>query len=163
MTPKQKIAAWLGAAGLAVATTVIVQSEGFVTSAYRDPIGIWTACVGETAHVVTPGDIKPGAKFTQEQCRERLYISMAEHAEPVIRCTAPTVLTTGAKVAFLSFSFNVGGSKFCASTLAKKARNGDLRGACAELSRWTIAGGRELPGLVTRRAEERKICEGGLT
>jgi lysozyme len=159
MSPKQKLAAWLGAAGLVAATTVVVNSEGLVTSAYRDPIGIWTACVGETAYVVKVGDIKPGARFTPEQCRERLYISMADHAEPVVRCTIPAVLTTGQKVAFLSFAYNVGGAKFCASTLARKARAGDIAGSCAELSRWTQAGGRELKGLVTRRAEERRICE----
>lgn len=162
MTPKQKLAAWLGATGLAVSTAFIANSEGLLLTAYKDPIGIWTACVGETSHVVKPGDIKPGSKFTKEQCTERLYLSMVDHAEPVIRCTKPANLTPGQKVAFLSFAFNVGGEKFCASTLAKKARAEDLAGACAELSRWTMAGGRELPGLVTRRAGERRICEGGV-
>lgn len=160
MSPKQKLAAWLGAGALATATTAITLYEGNILHAYKDPVGIWTACVGETSHVVTPGDIKPGARYTPEQCRERLYISMAQHAEPVMRCTAPALLTTGQKVAYLSFAFNVGGSAFCGSTLAKKARAGDVAGSCAELSRWTISAGRELPGLVKRRAAERAICEG---
>lgn len=162
MTPKQKLLTWLGGAALATSVGVVTLYEGEVLTTYRDPIGIYTACVGETAYVVKPGDIKPGTTFTREQCRERLYLSLAEHAEPVIRCTAPAVLTDGQKVAFLSFSFNVGGAKFCASSLARKARAGDAHGSCAELSRWTLAGGRELPGLVKRRAAERRICEGGL-
>jgi hypothetical protein len=39
-----------------------------------------------------------------------------------------------------------------------------MDGACAELSRWTYAGGKQLPGLVRRRAAERQLCEGlGMT
>ena len=51
----------------------------------------------------------------------------------------------------MSFAFNIGEKKFCQSTLVKKANRGDMVGACAELSRWTQAGGKELPGLVARR------------
>ncbi len=160
MTPKQKLTAWLGGVAAVIAATGLISThEGMVLSSYRDPIGIWTACTGETAFVVTPGDIKPGAKFTRQQCTDRLVESMAEHAEPVIRCTSPASLTQGQKIAFLSFAFNVGGGQFCSSTLARKAKAGDVLGSCAELSRWTIAGGRQLPGLVKRRAEERAICE----
>ena len=72
-------------------------------------------------------------------------------------------MTDGQKAAFLSFAFNVGAQKFCGSTLVKKANQGDMPGACAELSRWTYAGGRELPGLVKRRAAERALCERGLS
>jgi lysozyme len=35
-------------------------------------------------------------------------------------------------------------------------------GACNELPRWTLAGGKELPGLVKRRAAERDLCLQGL-
>jgi lysozyme len=69
-------------------------------------------------------------------------------------------LTDGQKAAFLSFAFNVGNGNFCGSTLVRKANAGDMRGACAELSRWVYAGGKELPGLVRRRAAERAMCEG---
>ena len=46
-----------------------------------------------------------------------------------------------------------------AGALARKTNAGDLAGACAELSRWTYAGGRQLPGLIKRRAAEREMCE----
>ncbi len=71
-------------------------------------------------------------------------------------------LTDGQRAAFLSFAFNVGEGVLCKSTLVRKANAGDLQGACAELSRWTYAGGKQLPGLVQRRAVERQMCEGGL-
>ncbi|WP_405045477.1 glycoside hydrolase family protein [Pseudomonas aeruginosa] len=48
------------------------------------------------------------------------------------------------------------------STLLRKLNAGDVRGACAELSRWVYAGGKKLGGLVRRRAAERELCEIGL-
>ena len=36
----------------------------------------------------------------------------------------------------------------------------DYPGACAELLKWTKAGGRELPGLVKRREAEYRMCMG---
>ncbi|HHG5564729.1 TPA: glycoside hydrolase family protein [Pseudomonas aeruginosa] len=44
----------------------------------------------------------------------------------------------------------------------RKLNAGDVRGACAELSRWVYAGGKKLGGLVRRRAAERELCEIGL-
>ena len=70
-----------------------------------------------------------------------------------------TPLTDGQKAAFLSFAFNVGNGAFCSSTLVRKANTGDMPGACSELSKWVYAGGKQLPGLVKRRAAERAMCE----
>ena len=169
-TSKQKLAAWLGGAALlASATAFIVHGEGQVNKVYKDPIGVLTACVGETAYVVVPGDIKLGNTFTDGQCEAALYRSMWTHAEPVIRCTAPAVLTSGQKVAYLDFAFNVGGTNFCSSTMARKARAGDVAGSCAEFYKWRFAGGidcssaqgkRTCGGVWTRRSAEDKMCRG---
>ena len=73
------------------------------------------------------------------------------------------LLAASGVAAFLSFAFNVGNGAFCGSTLTRKANAGDMPGACAELSRWTYAGGKQMPGLVIRRAAERQLCERGLS
>ncbi|MBE5528800.1 glycoside hydrolase family 24, partial [Laribacter hongkongensis] len=62
--------------------------------------------------------------------------------------------------AFVSLAYNIGSGAFCGSTLVRKLNAGDYAGACAEIDRWTYAGGKRLPGLVKRRAEERARCEG---
>lgn len=56
--------------------------------------------------------------------------------------------------------FNVGEGEgaYCKSTLVHKANTGDMLGACAELSRLAYAGGKQLPGLVQRRAAELRMC-----
>ena len=62
--------------------------------------------------------------------------------------------------AFVSLAYNIGSGAFCGSTLVRKLNAGDYAGACAEIDRWVYAGGKRLPGLVKRRAEERARCEG---
>lgn len=169
MNAKAKLIAWLGAAVVAGAAGFISTEESTVLAAYKDPLGIWTACTGETAYVVTPGDIKAGAKYTKEQCTERLYDSMWKHAEPVIRCTAPAQLTTGQKVAFLDLAYNMGGTNFCSLTfLLAKVKAGDVPGSCAAISRYVMANRGKVDcrirsnncyGVVLRREKERAICE----
>ena len=90
-----------------------------------------------------------------------LYVDLLKHAQALECVKRP--MNDGQKAAFLSFAFNVGNGAFCSSTLVRKANAGDMPGACAELSRWTYAGGKQLQGLVNRRAAERKLCEQGLT
>ena len=66
------------------------------------------------------------------------------------------------RAALASFVYNVGAGNFARSTLLRKLNQGDLRGACHELSRWVYAGGKRLNGLVSRRATEKEICLAGL-
>ena len=89
-----------------------------------------------------------------------LYVDLLKHAQALECVKRP--MSDGQKAAFLSFSFNVGNGAFCSSTLVRKANAGDMPGACAELSRWTYAGGKQLLSLIKRRAAERKLCEEGM-
>lgn len=151
----KKIASVIGAGAAALVVPLVMKSEGLVTRTYKDPVGIVTSCFGHTGP-----ELKMGQQFTPDQCREVLEDDLVKHAAALDCVKRP--LTDGQKAAFLSFAYNVGGAKFCASTIVKKANAGDMRGACAELSRWTLAGGKELPGLVKRRAVERATCEKGI-
>ena len=54
----------------------------------------------------------------------------------------------------VSFAYNTGMGAYQKSTMRKKIDAEDYAGAQAEFSRWTKAGGRELPGLVKRRQAE---------
>ena len=156
MTPRQKLAARIGAGAVALVVPVVMLYEGTVLRTYKDPVSILTACTGHTGP-----ELRMGQTFTKEQCETMLYGDLLKHADALDCIKTP--LSDNQKAAFLSFAFNVGNSAFCKSTLARKANAGDLMGACAELSRWVMAGGRELPGLVKRRAAERQLCEKGLT
>lgn len=150
----KKLATIIGAGAAALVVPLVMKSEGLVTRTYKDPVGILTSCFGHTGP-----ELKMGQQFTPEQCRQMLEEDLVKHAAALECVKRP--MTDGQKAAFLSFSYNVGVKKFCSSTLVKKANAGDMAGACAELSRWTMAGGKELPGLVKRRSEEVRVCVSG--
>lgn len=153
MNAKAKLTAKIGAVAVALAIPLVVHFEGYVPWVHRDPIGRLAACYGHDDQTMTPGK-----RFTAAECQAMLEEDLLKHAEAIDCIKRP--LTDGQKAAFLSFAFNVGNNAFCGSTLVRKANAGDMAGACAELSRWTLAGSKELPGLVRRRAAERAVCEG---
>jgi len=152
MSSKTKLIAAIGAAAVAMAVPLVKVSEGLVLQVKPDPIGRMAVCYGHDDQTMTWG-----TRYTLAQCEAMLYDDLLKHSKALECITQP--LTDGQKAAFVSFAFNVGNGAFCKSTLVRKANAGDLRGACAELSRWTYAGGKQLPGLVQRRKAERKLCE----
>ena len=149
---KAKLVSVVGAGCAAVLLSCVPQFEGMVLRGYTDPIGIVTACAGHTATAVL------GKPYTKAECEKLLVDDLVKHAEGVKRCIERP-LPVHQLAAAVSFAFNVGVPRFCGSTFAKKLRANDPM-ACAEISRWTFAGGRELPGLVKRRAVERDMCDG---
>ena len=155
MNWKEKLIATIGGAAMVLAVPLVQKYEGTLLRSYRDPVGIVTACTGHTGP-----ELKIGQTYTRQQCEDMLYKDLAKHADALACVSQP--LTDGQRAAFVSFAFNVGEGAFCGSTLVRKANAGDIDGACAELSRWTYAGGKQLPGLVKRRAAERQLCEAGL-
>jgi len=140
---------------IALTLTFVPPHEGTILKGYKDPIGVVTACTGHTKTAIL------GKRYTPAQCEALLRQDVLEHADAIAPCIKRK-LPVETHAAFLSFAFNVGPKAFCASTLAAKMNAGDLAGACAQLSRWTLAGGVKWPGLVRRRADERKLCEKGL-
>lgn len=151
----KRIAGYTLAATLSIATAVVSTFEGLRTDAYLDPIGIPTICYGHTATA------RLGERRTPEQCKAQLSKDLLIAIEDVER-RVKVPMTVERRAALVSFAYNVGGTKFGSSTLLKKLNASDPAGACAELSRWVYAGGVKLDGLVSRRAEERALCEVGL-
>jgi lysozyme len=67
------------------------------------------------------------------------------------------------------WAFNVGTGAACKSTLIRKVKAGDIRGACMELSKWVYVKGRVIKGLAVRRIKgdevnlsERALCLRGI-
>lgn len=126
--------------------------------AYPDPGtggAPWTIGWGSTGR-----DIVPGTVWTQEQADARLASEVAEKAAGVERLvTVP--LTDNELAALISFSYNVGVSALAGSTLLRLLNAGAPKESVAEqFGRWTKAAGKELPGLVKRRAAEKALFLG---
>lgn len=151
----KRLAAAVFAATMGISAVVATNSEGTKTKAYLDAVGKPTICIGHTATA------KLGQTKTLAECEKLLNADLLiAIADVESRVKVP--LTVERRAALVDFVFNVGGTKFGGSTLLKKLNAGDTRGACAELSKWVYAGGVKLNGLVSRRAEERQLCEVGL-
>jgi lysozyme len=148
------VTAVLAAASLAAA--FIADHEGWINTGYKDPIGIVTRCAGHVQGAVL------GQVYSDDECAVDLANDVVGKGLAIAPCIKVPI-SVETRAAFISFAFNVGAPAFCRSTLVRKLNAGDAKGACAELSRWVNAGGRPLPGLVKRRADERALCEKGLT
>lgn len=135
----------------AMATGLISYWEGRELRAYQDIVGVWTICDGETKGV------KPGDVATPAECDSMLATNLRTYEAGLDRCLTADV-PGGAKVAFLSWTYNVGVGAACGSTLVRKANAGDIRGACNELPKWNRAGGKVVNGLTRRRAAEQAMC-----
>lgn len=154
MQANKRLIATVGAGAAALLLAHVPAFEGVVLRGYRDPIGIVTACAGHTSTAVL------GRPYSPAECERLLNDDLVEHAQGVLDCTPELKGQTGPLAAATSFAFNVGVRRYCSSTMARKFRAGDVPGGCAELLKWTYAGGKQLPGLVKRRESEFAICMG---
>ncbi|MCR5876983.1 lysozyme [Phenylobacterium sp. J367] len=153
--PAAKVAAILAAAAIAV--PVIAHFEGYEPVGYRDPApgAFETICYGHMERGVL------GKRYSPEKCAELLAEDAVKHGIDIAACL-PEKLPNKTRAAFTATAYNIGVGGFCGSSMARKARAGDLRGACDALMLWTKAGGKELRGLVRRRAAERELCLQGV-
>lgn len=136
----------------AKAIELIKRFESCALKAYKCPAGVRTIGYGNTAHARTRSEC------SKEEA-ERWLKEDIELCEIIISGAVRASLNQNQFDALVSLVFNIGGGNFGKSTLLKKLKAGDSAGAAAEFGRWIYAGGKVLPGLVKRRAEERKLFE----
>lgn len=155
---RNSVLASIGGGAIAIASVLITGPtgndglEGVRHQAYKDVVGVWTVCYGHAGK-----DIMLGKTYTEAECRSLLnkdLATVARQINPYIKADIPET-TRGA---LYSFVYNVGAGNFKTSTLLRLINQGDTKGACDQLRRWTYAGGVEWKGLVTRREIEREIC-----
>lgn len=137
-----------------MAVSIVGYFEGRELIGYVDPVGIPTICYGHTATA------KVGQTKTAAECEQLLQQDLGIALNAVDKQLPGIAPET--RAALGSFVFNVGEGAFRSSTLLRKAKAGDLQGACNELPRWVYAGGRQLNGLVRRREAERELCLKGV-
>src|SRR5699024_8194676 len=110
----------LAGAALALVIPLLAHYEGLRTEAYIDAVGVLTVCYGHTANV------KPGDTYTPEQCEEKLVADIMSHASDLQACTPSfDSLAAEQKAALVSWTYNVGASAACRSTLVRKLNAGE--------------------------------------
>lgn len=158
---KAKISITVIAAALVAAVPFIVDREGESLDAYRDAVGVWTICNGETLGV------SPGDKVTKEQCRllaqSRIGQFLIEVAQEVsYPVSAPTL------AAHTSFAYNIGLPGYKRSSTLRLTNQGNPKAGCEAMMNWYTAGGKDCRvkanncyGLIKRRQDEIKLCLSG--
>jgi len=155
---KTALAALLGPIAAAGLLITVPADEGTELRAYRDIVGVWTICTGDTSNV------RPGMVETREGCQRRLEAQLLAHAGPVMACT-PRLAEPGRdhqRWAAVSLAYNIGTGAYCRSSIDRAFDAGNWRFGCDRFLFWNRAGGREIRGLTNRRRREREICLRGL-
>lgn len=124
------------------------QFEGCRLEQYLCPAGKVTIGYGHTGFDVTEGMV-----IDQAKAEEFLMEDLADAAKYVNRLVIPQ-LNQNQFDACVDFVFNCGAGNFEKSTLLKKLNAQDWAGASLEFGRWIKSLGKELPGLIKRRAAE---------
>jgi len=161
MTPGRKM---VGAFVLSVAALAGIKlHEGTVHQVYLDPVGIPTVCNGHTA-TVTKKDV--GRVVSPALCDVLLREDL-RYAEAAVKRLVKVPVTQGQYDALVSFTFNFGPGKLATSSLLGYLNSGQCLRAAAEFPKWKYGRNPKtgklepLPGLVKRRADERKLFEAG--
>lgn len=149
---------------------LIKHFEGVRLKPYKCPAQLWTIGVG---HVMYPDQhhlsidgrrhfpLKPEHKrsFTEAEVNELLRNDLYRFESGVERLCGRS-LPQCQFDALVSFAFNLGLGTLQRSTLRSKLTRGDIKGAADQFLRFSMAGGKVLPGLQRRRVAERSLLLG---
>lgn len=115
---------------------------------YLCPAGFWTIGYG----VLCQQDHPP---ITLEEGEAKLAELLPVYVGHALRLS-PRLASwpDGRLVAIADFVFNLGPTRYAASTLRRVVNSGDWGRAREEIVKWVWGGGRRLPGLVLRREAE---------
>jgi GH24 family phage-related lysozyme (muramidase) len=134
---------------------LIKQFEGFRSAPYLDAVNVATIGYGTTMIDGKPVTLQT-PPITEQRATELLR-AYVENSSPKIIKACTHQLTQGQFDAIISFVYNLGIGNFQSSTLLKKLNAWDILGASLEFDKWVNAGGKKLPGLITRRAKEKAL------
>ena len=123
--------------------------EGLRLEAYEDAAGVPTIGYGHTK------DVRMGDRISEYWAKELLRNDIDEAEQQAKELGVAR--TEGQLDALTSFVFNLGIGRLKESTLLRVIREGGSKQQIRkEFKRWVYAGGKKLPGLVTRREWEAK-------
>jgi lysozyme len=156
--PRARVAA--ASLVLAASTLVgIALHEGYTDNAIIPVPGDVPTYGHGTTRKADGTPVKMGDKTTPTRALVDLLRDATRFEQAVKRC-APVPMHPWEFQAYVSFTYNVGETAFCKSTLVKKLNTYDYEGACKELLKWDKVKGVAVRGLTLRRQDEYKTCIG---
>jgi lysozyme len=147
---------------------MIKHHEGVKLRPYRCPAALWTIGVG---HVLYPEQallkmperlafpVKPEDAYphTMDEVDALLAADLDRFERGVARLCPDSANNQGQFDALVSFAFNLGLGTLQRSTLRLAYNRGDIDIAAGYFDKYVRGGGKVLPGLVKRRADEKAL------
>lgn len=130
---------------------LIKKFEGLKLKAYRDVIGIITIGYGHVDPSITID-----TEWTEAQATDMLHLDLGKF-EDGINSFVKVELNQDQFDALVSFCYNVGLGNFQKSSMLKAINLKDFAKAAIQFPLWANAGGKKIPTLVKRRAEEQTL------
>ena len=138
------------------ALDLIKKFEGLSLKPYLDVVGIPTIGYGSTYYLdgtkVSMND-KPITQELADKLLENVVNKFKADLMPLIKVT----LNDNQMSSLLSFAYNLGVGALKKSTLLKRINEGNFEAAAEEFLKWSKAGGKQVPGLLRSRQEERAL------
>ena len=135
--------------------SIIRRFEGLRLEPYLCPANVASIGYGATRIGGRKVTLKT-RPISEARANELLGEQVRTYEQAVVRLIK-SPLTWNEFSSLVSFCYNVGAGALQRSTLRQKLNRGDYLGAGNEIEKWRMGGGRILPGLVRRRAEERSL------
>lgn len=140
---------------LEIAADLCRHFEGFRSKPYICPAGYPTIGYGTVYKPDGTRVTMDDAPISKAQADEWLLSELrSNYGAGILKASPNLIKHHRVLAAAIDFAYNLGVSRYRASTLRKRLEAEDWDGARVQLMRWTKAGGRELPGLVRRRKAE---------
>lgn len=154
MSVKTRLAAvGLSASLILAGGTLLAPWEGKENVAYKDIVGVWTQCYGNT------NNVDRTKSKTDDECADELALELVNYNNKMKKYVH-VPLTTGQEAAFTSFVYNVGEGTWQRGTPLKLLNQGRYTEACKFLMKYNKAGGKTVTGLTNRRKSEMEVCLG---
>jgi lysozyme len=126
---------------------LVKRFEGFRGKPYICPAGYWTIGYGVLCQRDHP-------EITQDEAEAMLAKILPGYIAHALRLSPGLVEHPDRLTAISDFIFNLGPTRYAASTLRKRVNDGAWEEAKGEIRKWVYGGARKLPGLVLRREAE---------
>lgn len=128
-----------------IATPIYKLWEGEKLVPYKDIVGVWTVCSGDTRNVT------PGKAETKESCAKRTQAILEDFGNGVLRVN-PSLKDYPLQFAgHTIFAANIGLSAYGKSSVLRLDLQGKHREACRAMRLYDKAGGKVIKGLQNRR------------
>ena len=133
--------------------SLIKKFEGCELEAYKCAAGVWTIGYGHTEGV------NPDDEMDKEAAEELLALDLVVY-ERSVSWIIEVPLNQQQFDALISFTFNLGETNLCNSTLRKVLNQQEYNEVPNQIRRWNKAGGKVNDGLIRRREAEALLFQG---